>query len=221
MNKTRPLPAVEPEYQFLIDCLPFRNTENYSNIKHEVCLTEVEKIHAETWLEKNCGAGYAAKKLVAIAPGSKWSSKIWSEKNYVEILIKLVETYAIFPIIFGGKEDFETGQRILSRLPNGANAAGSLNIRDGFAALEKCALYLGNDTGTMHMSAAVGIPCVGIFAATDYKGRWYPFGENNKIFRYTVECEGCHTPHCFNNHKCLELITPGEVYEACCEILEK
>ena len=220
-KQTRPLPAVEPEYKFLLDCLPFGKTENFSKIKHEIGLTIAEKKQAETWLKKNCGADYAEKKLVAVAPGSKWSSKIWSEKKYAQVLINLVEKFDIFPVIFGGKEDFETGQRLLSQLPIGANSAGSLNIRESFAALEKCVFYLGNDTGTMHMSAAVGIPCVAVFAATDYKSRWYPFGENNKIFRYTVECEGCHTPNCFNNHKCLELITTKEVYEACCEILEK
>ena len=87
-KQPRPLPAVEPEYKFLIDCLPFRDTENHSNIKHELCLTEDEKTRAERWLEINCGVGFATKKLLAIAPGSKWTSKIWSENNYIEVLNK-------------------------------------------------------------------------------------------------------------------------------------
>lgn len=220
-TETRPLPAVEPEYQFLINCLPFDKAENYSEIKHEISLTISENEKAEMWLKKHCGINFRKKKLIALAPGSKWSSKIWSEKKYLNILIKLNERFNVFPVIFGGKEDFDTGQRILSQLPEGANSAGSLTIREAFAALEKCSLYLGNDTGTMHMAAAVGTPCVVVFAATDYKGRWFPFGENNKIFRSAVECEGCHTPHCFNNHKCLELISSKVVYEACCDVLEK
>ncbi len=142
------------------------------------------------------------------------------KKDFVEVIQKLIKKYDVFPVIFGGREDFETGQKILANLKTGANAAGKLNIREGSAALGHCKLYLGNDTGTMHMAAAVGVPCVALFAAIDFPGRWYPFGENNKIFRNAVECEGCHTPDCFNDHKCLKMISAAKVFEACCGILD-
>ncbi len=86
--------------------------------------------------------------------------------------------------------------------------------------MKHAALYLGNDTGTMHMAAAAGVRCVAVFAAIDFPGRWYPFGDENKIFRVAVECEGCHTPDCFNKHQCLEMISVDEVFEACAAILK-
>ncbi|MGE3465976.1 MAG: glycosyltransferase family 9 protein, partial [Pyrinomonadaceae bacterium] len=102
----------------------------------------------------------------------------------------------------------------------GANAAGRTTVRQSAALLEHCRLYLGNDTGTMHLAASVGTPCVAIFAAIDWPGRWLPFGNRNVCFRRRVECEGCHTADCFNARKCLDLISAAEVYEACSGILE-
>ena len=219
-DQTRPLPVIEPEYEFLLDCLPMEIGSISANINHNLKLNEIEKNIAFEWLSKNCGKDFAKKKLIAVAPGSKWDSKKWFEDEFAIVLQKLIEKFEIFPVIFGGKEDFETGQRILTDLRNGSNAAGKLNIRQSSAALEHCRLYLGNDTGTMHMAAAVGVPCVALFAAIDFPGRWYPFGQKNEIFRHSVECEGCHTPVCFNEHKCLKMISSEKVFQACSRILE-
>lgn len=220
-DQPKPLPVVEPEYKFLLDCLPFGYDSVINDSDRMMALNSGEIKSAREWFEKNCGPDYEQKKLIAVAPGSKWESKKWFEERYIEVIQKLIQKYDVFPVIFGGKEDFETGQKILEKVSAGANAAGELNIRVGSAAIERCRLYLGNDTGTMHMAAAVGVPCVALFAAIDFPGRWKPFGENNKIFRYAVECEGCHTPDCFMNHKCLELIETEKVFLACCEILDR
>lgn len=219
-RQAKPLPTVESEYQFLINSLPKETFGNVEVKNHALLLTDAEKQKAIKWLKENCSNDFENKKLIAVAPGSKWRSKIWFEDRYSKVLNKLIDEFDVFPVIFGGKEDFETGQRILSKSGVGANSAGELNIRESSAALEHCIFYLGNDTGTMHMAAAVGLPCIAIFAATDFKGRWYPFGRQNKIFRKTVECEGCHTPECFNNYKCLELVTVEEVLEACREFFK-
>ena len=101
----------------------------------------------------------------------------------------------------------------------GTNSAGQLSVRESAALLRECKLYLGNDTGTMHLAAAVETACVAIFAAVDWRGRWTPFGLGHQIFRQTVKCEGCHTPDCFNAHKCLEMTTVSEVHAACSRIL--
>ena len=88
-------------------------------------------------------------------------------------------------------------------------------MRVAAAALGRCALYLGNDTGTMHLAAAVGTPCVAIFAAIDQANRWKPFGVHNALFRTRVECEVCLSPECFNDNICLRQINAEDVFEAC------
>lgn len=218
-EEAKPLPTVEPEYRFLLNCIDDGLNKTRIEPEFNLKLNEPELTFSEEWLRKNCGDDFSKKKIIAVAPGSKWSSKLWFESNYLEILEKLISEFDVFPVIFGGREDYETGERLLSNLRQGANAAGSFSIRESAAAIKNCVFYLGNDTGTMHLASAVNTPCVGIFAATDYRGRWYPFGSNNQIFRKTVECEGCHTPKCFNDHLCLRLISVDEVYDACKKLI--
>jgi ADP-heptose:LPS heptosyltransferase len=222
LNQQKPLPKLNSELEFLLNCLSVENFPlgDIENLKPEMLLTEEEKQFAQTWLRENCGENVEKKKLIGIAPASKWDSKVWSEKRFIEVGQRLIVEKEIFPVIFGGKEDREKGNRLLEKWKTGANAAGKLNIRQAAAALANCQLYLGNDTGTMHLAASVGTPCVGIFAAIDYEGRWQPFGDQHQIFRKTVECEGCFSPKCLNNRKCLDLISTDEVYQACLNILK-
>ena len=82
------------------------------------------------------------------------------------------------------------------RWGSGYNAAGALGIRSSLAAMKHCELFIGNDTGTMHMAAAVGLPCVAIFSSRERPGLWYPPGEGHRVFRSAIECEGCGLVEC-------------------------
>ncbi len=213
----KPLQTVESETEFFLNCLPKEEFEFDPDSKPDLALSKKEKDFSNCWLQENC----EDKRLVAIAPGSKWTSKIWAEENFAEVISKLIEREKIFPVIFGGNEDREKGNRLLKIWGKGANAAGELNIRQAAAALEKCAIYLGNDTGTMHLAASVGTTCVAIFSAIDLIGRWNPFGENHVIFRERVECEGCHSPVCEFANECLTNIKTDAVFEACVKLLNR
>ena len=223
-NSERPLPVIETEMDFLIKCLTYENfplSVDKSELLPEMLLTEKETNSAKAFYLENYKIPFEQKRLMAVAPASKWDSKIWAEDKYIKVIERLIAEKNVFPVIFGGTEDREKGERILQKLKTGANAAGKLSIREAAAALSFCRLYLGNDTGTMHLAASVGTPCVAIFAAIDWEGRWLPFGDNHKIFRKIVECEGCLSPICFNQNKCLELISTEEVYKACLEVLDE
>jgi len=212
-----PTPRVEKEAEFLLDALASEGVAvDLGNYSTDLLLSKSETSSADGWIAANCGG---SGRLVAVAPGSKWESKIWPEERFADVVAQLIGSIGIFPVILGGAEDREKGDRLLSAWRTGANAAGQLSVRESAALLRRCELYLGNDTGTMHLAAAVGTPCVAVFAAIDWVGRWEPFGEGHKIFRRSVECEGCHSPTCFNAGKCLALIAPDQVLAACMEIL--
>jgi ADP-heptose:LPS heptosyltransferase len=127
----------------------------------------------------------------------------------------------VWPVIFGGPEDRPAGDTLLSKWGRGYNAAGALALRSSAAALKRCRLYLGNDTGTMHLAAAVGVPCAAIFSARDLPGRWYPSGRGHHVFRSQVDCEGCGLTACVERYnECLERISAAEVLAACQSILQ-
>jgi ADP-heptose:LPS heptosyltransferase len=218
-----PLPALLPEHQYLLSCLTEEGIgSSYSDgfDPTDLLLSDQEKSFAENWLRENCQDALTGKRLIAVAPGSKWDSKIWDEGKYIKVLSRLITSKNLFPVMFGGMEDSDKGERIVRALGAGANAAGKFSVRESAAALAHCRLYLGNDTGTMHLAASVGVPCAAIFAAIDYPGRWSPYGQHNIVIRKRVPCEGCHSPYCKFNRECLET-SVDEVYEACLKILEK
>lgn len=214
----KPTPVVESEAEFLLRCLEFDGVEvDRTSLAPDMLLTRSEIGQAARWLSED--TDHAGQRLIGVAPGSKWSSKIWPERNFETVVQRLIDKFGVFPIVFGGGEDRGVAERLITKWGTGGNAAGRLNIREAAALLERCELYLGNDTGTMHLAAAVGTPCVAIFAAIDAHGRWDPFGDRNQVFRGKVECDGCQSPVCFNFHKCLELVTPNEVYLSCEKLL--
>ena len=211
-----PTPRTQREADFLLDLLSSEGITTNSCPASDLRLTQAETDAADDWIRRHASAH---ERLIAIAPGSKWDSKIWPEERFVEVVSQLVGEFRVFPIVLGGPEDRQKGDRLITAWRTGANAAGQLSVRESAAVLTKCDLYLGNDTGTMHLAAAVGTPCIAIFAAIDWVGKWEPLGSGHTVFRRAVECEGCHSPICYNNKKCLDLIQADEVLAACSRVL--
>ncbi|HOD42048.1 MAG TPA: HEAT repeat domain-containing protein, partial [Candidatus Wallbacteria bacterium] len=116
---------------------------------------------------------------IAVGPGTKKPVNQWPIDRYVAVLNKLIQNYDVWPVVFGGPEDQQTGMHIISSLFRGYNTAGIFSIPQSIAAMQKCLFYLGNDTGTMHMAVAAGIPCVAIFSAHNYPGAWEPYGDGH------------------------------------------
>lgn len=157
---------------------------------------------------------------IAVGPGSKMPSKLWTVERYAEVVAHLIEKYDIWPVIFGGPEDKKAGELLIREWGRGYIAAGRLNIRQGIAAMKNCVMYLGNDTGTLHMAVTSGIPCIGIYSSRDYPGNWYPYGNGHIVFRTPIECEGCMLETCIEQKmRCILSIGAGEVYEAADKLL--
>jgi ADP-heptose:LPS heptosyltransferase len=160
---------------------------------------------------------------VAIGPGSKMPAKRWPLERFKQIVSSLIEEFDIWPVVFGGQEDKALGDQLLNHWKRGYNAAGALGLRPAAAALKRCTLFLGNDTGTMHMAAAVGVPCVAVFSSRERPGMWFPHGHGHRVFRSEIDCEGCGLVECIERaNECLKRISADEVLDACrqrlCEV---
>jgi asparagine synthase (glutamine-hydrolysing) len=154
------------------------------------------------------------RRLLAFGPGSKMPAKIWPLANYAELGKLLLREFSDIDIlVLGGKEDIAVGEALCEAWGKRShNLAGKLSVYGSAAVLEKCVVYVGNDTGTMHLGALVGIPCVALFSARDYPGRWEPFGKGHTILRCETDCAGCMLETCTDQHnKCLNTITINQV----------
>jgi ADP-heptose:LPS heptosyltransferase len=112
------------------------------------------------------------------------------------------------------------GIAIRNRRGKGYKAACPWAIHWTLSSTKRCRLFLGNDTSTMHMAAAVGLPCVAIYSSRERPDIWYPKGIGHKIFRTTIDCEGFGLIECLERgNECINKVSTDEMLSACREIL--
>ena len=183
-----------------------------------LCAADEEQ--ATRWLQSQHGGPRQG--FIAVAPGSNRPVNIWPLERYEATVRQLIERFDIWPIVFGGPKDREVGDQLVKAWGRGYVAAGPLGVRPAAALLRRCLLYLGNDTGTMHLAASVAVPCVAIFSARNPPGKWDPYGQQHKMFRVRIDCEGCMLDVCIDRRmECILSIGVEEVQAACAEVLSR
>ncbi len=103
-------------------------------------------------------------------PGMELTAKRWSLDRYREIVLRLVHECNAQVVLIGGADDVALNQALLNDLDvaegSVLNLAGKTNFGGSAALLERCSLFIGNDSSPMHLAAAVGIPVIAIFGPT-------------------------------------------------------
>jgi heptosyltransferase III len=184
-------------------------------------ITTDEQARADAWWLNHQGTSLAPRGWFAVCAGSKWSSKQWPAERYLEVGKKLIQEHGLLPVIFGGSEDRELGQQLIAQWGTGLCTAGDLTVRESAALLKNAIFYLGNDTGVMHLAAAMGTPCIGIFSSLDWPGRWFPYGEGHQVMRHEVPCAGCLLQICNQSNQCLTGIQVDQVLSACQKVVAR
>ena len=178
-----------------------------------------EEIEIQDWLGSLPPDG--GRPWIGFGTGTKMPAKQWPLERFLEVGKRLIAQSDVWPVVFGGPEDADDAARLVEAWGRGYNAAGSLSLRAAAAALKRCILYVGNDTGTMHLAASAGTPCVAIFSARDWPGRWNPYGPGHHVLRAHIDCEGCGLTECIEHkNECLRRITVEEVIAACGKAME-
>lgn len=152
--------------------------------------------------------------FVAVAPYSRWETKNWPESHFAETIALLVREHRARVFLIGGKGDREGADRIAaaSGAPV-ANLCGSLSLVESAGLLKRCAALLCNDSGPMHIAAALGIPCVAMFGPTSPE-RTGPYGPGHTILR-AAGCVPCHKRTCSRgDFVCLRAITSRAAADA-------
>jgi len=157
------------------------------------------------------------KPIVGIHPGSSNLAKLWPKDRYIELLRKIAEQTNAAIVLLGGKKEKALSRQIIQE--SGVNAidlTGELNLKELAAFIGKTALFIGNDTGPMHMAAALDIPVIGIFGR-NMPGvgpkRWGPWGKKHTVFHEDPGCDPCYDRECPYNYKCLKAIKVDAVFE--------
>lgn len=154
--------------------------------------------------------------LVGFAPGAAYGhAKRWPPSRVAAVMTRLAAERGVISILVGAAADRDAGREIESALPPGVrvvNLIGRTDLRQVAGILGRCAAFVSNDSGAMHLAAAVGVPVTAIFGPTDERVT-APLGNHDVIVR-EVFCRPCMLRDCPIDHRCMKRITPDEVFEA-------
>jgi ADP-heptose:LPS heptosyltransferase len=157
------------------------------------------------------------KMLVGICPGAKKPANFWPVQRFIEIGRRLAENGKYELMVVGGPKEAQTGDKMVKAWGEGLNAAGQFSVLRSAALLSQCAFIIGLDTGTTHLAAALGTPCVALYGAQENPGRWEPLGEGHIVLRKKVPCAGCRLimiPCPVAGHPCMTGIDVETVWRA-------
>jgi len=174
-----------------------------------------------TQLERDAAAAALGdlfgKPLIVCGPGTKMQAKDWGKENWRALVTMLGERYRDYGLaIIGAKEEASIADYVSADWPGRkANLCGRLSLRSTAAVLERASVFIGPDSGPMHLAACVGTPCVIAFSARGLPGVWYPFGAQHRVLYRKVSCFGCNLETCTaESRRCLTSITVAEMAAA-------
>ncbi len=159
---------------------------------------------------------------IAIAPGAAYgSAKCWPPERFADLASRLIARCDADVILFGAPSERDIAARIAAGMRHRAvNLAGQTSIEDLPAYFSACGVFIGNDSGAMHVAAAAGVPVVAIFGSTDPDGT-APVTSRRTLVRLAPSCSPCFLRQCPVDHRCMTRIEVGSVEEAARKWLEQ
>lgn len=213
----------------------FAQLENMLNLpitnrKTELWCTPVDIANARSYLN------YARKPIYALCMGGDAKNKHYSPEKYARLLKMILnkESTATFVILGGGQEDLKSAEILKNVAPqiykkSIIDLTDKINYRQSVAILKFCEMYIGNDTGTMHVAAAENVPVLVpiCFSAefpilnTDMPNLFHPYGVSSVIVqpkRALPECKAVNFHHVngcgrFDIPHCITQITPETLFK--------
>ena len=158
------------------------------------------------------GAG-AGRPLVGMAPGAAYGhAKRWPPRRVAEVVRMLTADPGATCVLIGAAGDRQAGREIESTLPSGVHVVdliGRTDLRALIGVLSRCAAFVSNDSGAMHLAAATGVPVTAIFGPTNERAT-APIGDHD-VLVHPVFCRPCMLRDCPIDHRCMKGISAETV----------
>jgi lipopolysaccharide heptosyltransferase II len=153
------------------------------------------------------------RQAVALVPGARWPTKRWPPDRFAAVADRLQDGLGLTSVVVGGPGDAGLAREIgeAARRPV-VNLTGRTTLKQAAEVFRRCRVTVGNDTGPLYISAAVGTPTVAIFGPTD-PVRLGPYGDGHVMVSAGVACAPCRRRRC-RPLKCMDAVAPERVAEA-------
>ncbi|MFW8599946.1 lipopolysaccharide heptosyltransferase II [Desulfobacterota bacterium M19] len=160
--------------------------------------------------------------LIGFNPGAAYGpAKRWPAEKYADLAHRAERKYQARIMVFGTDDDRQAAAVIARRCKNIIDLTGRTSLAEAMALIERCRVFVTNDSGLMHVAAALKTPLAAIFGSTNPVTTG-PFSKNNIILRQPLPCSPCMETHCRqNNFACMENIEVNDVLTAVGTLLEK
>ncbi len=158
--------------------------------------------------------------VVGLNPGAAFGgAKRWIPSRYVELGRRLQREKQAKIVLFGSAAERGLAESMAREIGGSAvSTAGETTLGEFLKLAVGCDLFVTNDTGTMHVAAAAGVPVLAVFGSTDEQAT-SPLGPRVRLLKHPVSCSPCLLRHCPVDHRCMREISVSEVFEASCQIL--
>ena len=163
--------------------------------------------------------------VIAVSVGTKVQVKDWGKENWRALLGRVADKFPDHALLLiGATEETEASEFAAAdwKAKGGGpvvNLCGKLTPRESGAAMVRAKIFLGHDSGPMHLAAAVGVPCVAVFSGRNLPRQWWPMGKQHRVIYHRVACQGCGLETCIElGKKCIVTIGVDEVMRAVEEV---
>ncbi len=202
------------EVESLLDLLR-ENGVTVKGVEYDFAILEDHKKKITDLLTGQWGSRNGDSPLVVLNPGGKRRANRWPADRFGEVGRYLQEKYGARIVIIGGLEDVPSAEVIQGHVnpENLLLLTGRLGLLETMELLKRADFLISNDTGAVHMAAAMGLPVVGLYCTRNVFGRWFPYGAGHEIvYHKFLNCD-YRTEECIK--RSTEAISVEEVKDAC------
>jgi heptosyltransferase II len=215
---TAPARGARHQVQYYLDLVKLLSISS-GQPSIEIQATHQERIHARKLLATE-GISSDGRFLV-LNPGAAYgSAKRWHEDRFADVADALSEQLDLQVALIGSETERVIAEQIRGRMRRSAAVlSGKTSLETLIGVLAESSLMITNDSGPMHIAAALGVPTVAVFGSTDERVTG-PCGPRTRVVKHHVECSPCLLRECPIDHRCMNRVTVIDVCNAAKDLLK-
>ncbi|MBN9663496.1 MAG: lipopolysaccharide heptosyltransferase II [Acidobacteria bacterium] len=183
----------------------------------------VDKLPSEP-LIRLAGQRGPTRSVVGVSPGAAYgTAKQWIPERFAAAAIQIAGQLDAEIELFGSKSERALCEQVRSEIQqlggSAQNLAGETTLEQFIERAGTCRVFLTNDSGSMHIASALGIPTVAVFGATNHITTG-PTGPLARVIRHDVECSPCLLRECPIDHRCMTGVEAGRVVQSALDLVQ-